>query len=656
MDGGSVHLGSSERRRARGAVNQPVEREPANCLQNLDAERSVLGTLMLYPDVVPQVSEVLRAEDFDLPRHRTIYRALLHSFEDTGKTDIILVREELLRQDRLDEAGGEDYLLDLLELVVSAANVIEHAEIVAECARNRRISACAQAIVSRARHGQLDEQDLQELQSALESGPLRKRSGGQTPLDIVQGWAAEGPKLHLSTGNSAIDDMTRGGPTTGSIVSVMGAPDSGKTLLVSQVGDHLSRNGCLVAILAIDEDGSDITTRFLQRRGFTREQIEARDPQGLSCMASAVQDLGVLLFDSTYTVARAVAILVREAKKAGKRAVLIVDSIHKAAESVEDRGAAITKLMNQLRDAAMRHSLQVWATGEMNRASYANHAEAKERHQMATGADSRTIEYQSRVLINLRSVAGESDVVELRIAKNKDGRVHAPDEPGAFLRIDRQAQTFTVDHSFRRADSDKVGGNQECLLDQAAAVEFLAGHPGAGRRGIREAICAMRSPCGNPRADRALFLLKQAGAIEKVDGKGNKEHHYLIGAKVPDAVFQLVAIDIRPTVRACEFPAASGACLERAQSVPGTLDAQRERAGVECVPSAYVVGAAHSHAAACAGGVDVEGEEGQAQAHSMEAAATVSLPADQNSPAPTRSDAPSSPQARIAATRTEGAA
>src|SRR5512134_3073315 len=94
--------------------------------QNLEAERSVLGALLLHPDAVADV-QFLKPEDFYLPRHQLIYQTILATYNARSATDPIVVGEELSRQGLLPDAGGQEQLLDLMESVVTAAGVGYHA-------------------------------------------------------------------------------------------------------------------------------------------------------------------------------------------------------------------------------------------------------------------------------------------------------------------------------------------------------------------------------------------------------------------------------------------------------------------------------------------------------------------------------------------------
>ncbi len=94
--------------------------------QNLEAERSVLGALLLHSDAVVDVT-FLKPDDFYLPRHQLIFQAIVDAYNGRHATDPIVVGEELSRSGRMQEAGGHEQLLDLMEAVVTAAGVVYRA-------------------------------------------------------------------------------------------------------------------------------------------------------------------------------------------------------------------------------------------------------------------------------------------------------------------------------------------------------------------------------------------------------------------------------------------------------------------------------------------------------------------------------------------------
>ena len=107
--------------------------------QNLDAEQSVLGSLLIDRDAIIQIAPIVKSEDFYQPSHGTIYQAILDLYERQEPTDVITLTDELRRHDHLDAVGGVSYLTSLVSIVPTAVHVEYYARIVERTATLRRL-------------------------------------------------------------------------------------------------------------------------------------------------------------------------------------------------------------------------------------------------------------------------------------------------------------------------------------------------------------------------------------------------------------------------------------------------------------------------------------------------------------------------------------
>lgn len=111
--------------------------------QDLDAEQSVLGGMLLSKDAIADVVEVIKGHDFYRPAHETIYTAILDLYAKGELTDPITVAAELTKRGEITKVGGASYLHTLVQTVPTAANAEYYAEIVHERAVLRRlVEAC----------------------------------------------------------------------------------------------------------------------------------------------------------------------------------------------------------------------------------------------------------------------------------------------------------------------------------------------------------------------------------------------------------------------------------------------------------------------------------------------------------------------------------
>ena len=374
----------------------------------------------------------------------------------------------------------------------------------------------------------------------LDEGEADDRCGD--PMAIVRQIERDGPLVRVSTGIESLDQMTGGGFPLGSRVYLIGAPDAGKTALVVQMGDEFLRQGIPVAFLGVDEEPIDLMTRLMQRRGVRRTDCEERSTATLARMRQEVGGVPLLLFDGGTAIEGAAAKLHALARNRAPGVdrppcALIVDSVQAArtAKEAERDGlyAQVTERVGALRAAAKRYRMLVISTSEMNRGAYRSKKVDEQSADMASAKESGAIEFSARVLLSLRNVEGSSDVVALRVVKNKHGPSHR-DQDGIFLRVDRAGQQLTEDNDFKPLDLDErraAGALERGIVDAGKVVGVLC----SGDLGVNDLKAKMKSLHGmSPgRTADARAVLIEAGAIEeRPSPRGGKQQHLVLD-KVP---------------------------------------------------------------------------------------------------------------------------
>ena len=100
--------------------------------QALEIEKAVLGALMIDRDAYMEVSNLLRVESFYEPRNQMIYEAIVELSAEESPVDVLTVTDKLAKMGKLDEVGGPGYVADLSSRVATSANIVYHANIIAE--------------------------------------------------------------------------------------------------------------------------------------------------------------------------------------------------------------------------------------------------------------------------------------------------------------------------------------------------------------------------------------------------------------------------------------------------------------------------------------------------------------------------------------------
>ena len=218
--------------------------------QNLEAEQSVLGALMLDKDAIINVADILRPDDFYKPAHSKIYSAILKIYEKGGAMDILGVTEKLKGDQALKEIGGSSYLSQLIESVPTAAHVAHYAKIIKEKRVLRDLIRASAEITENA----VDTtEDLDQLLDSVEQKifTISQRSLSQKFFhlkDELRGAYERIEKLHregggglrgVPTGFSEIDNLLSG--LQKSDLIILGArPSMGKTALALNIAKHIA--------------------------------------------------------------------------------------------------------------------------------------------------------------------------------------------------------------------------------------------------------------------------------------------------------------------------------------------------------------------------------------------------------------------------------
>jgi len=240
---------------------------------NVDAERFVLGSILLDDNLYIQAAGLLAPEDFSLEKHRRIFRRMGELNDRGERIDRITVANELMKYNELESCDGLSYLVSLDDGLPQTPNLESYIKLVKDKATLRRIIFASQHMINRA---MMAEEGPEEIlagaeETILKLGEEQVRSGLMNPAQILEVYegginAFLDPSKRVkgvSTGFLKLDEYT-GGLHGGDLFILAARPSMGKTAFALNIAQHIAlRNKQTVAIFSLEMSKESLLTRML---------------------------------------------------------------------------------------------------------------------------------------------------------------------------------------------------------------------------------------------------------------------------------------------------------------------------------------------------------------------------------------------------------
>ncbi len=353
-----------------------------------DAEQAVLGGLMLDHLALEKISDVLRPEDFYRADHRKVYEAVLDLSEGNKPFDAVMVAEWLSKRDQLEEVGGVPYLVELVEAVPTAANILAYAQMIRESSVLRKLIDVGTQVVQMGYRpegraaAEVMEFAEREIFSIADEGERLKR--GFRPIKelmtgamdrVAELFEREEAITGHATGFKDFDEMTSG-LQAGDLVIVAGRPSMGKTTFAMNIAEHVAISGKkAVAVFSMEMPGEQLALRMLSSIGRvdqTRVRTGRLDDQDWHRLTSAVGILSQTQIHIDDTPALSPSDLRSRARRLARTCdlgVIVVDYLQlmQVPGTKENRTNEISEISRSLKSIAKELSVPVIALSQLNR-------------------------------------------------------------------------------------------------------------------------------------------------------------------------------------------------------------------------------------------------------------------------------------------------
>ena len=356
--------------------------------QSIEAERSVLGALLISSDSWDSMAEVVAAGDFYRPEHRAIFRQIALLVDRGEPVDVITVADRLLATGELDAAGGHTYIAELAEQTPTASNVRAYAKAVRERSVLRQLITAAQDIASAGFNpeGRSSEELVDEAERLImqisEGG--QKAGGPQAMGSLLTGALERIEELYntggditgLTTGFIDLDRMTSGLQSS-DLVIVAGRPSMGKTSFAM----NLVENAAMVSerpimVFSMEMPAEQLVIRMLSSLGRIDQsrvrtgKLEQDDWPKLSNATAKLKDTHIFIDDTPALTPTELRSRVRKLiREQGDLGMIMVDYLQlmRVAGTNEGRTAEISEISRSLKAIAKEFRCPVVALSQLNR-------------------------------------------------------------------------------------------------------------------------------------------------------------------------------------------------------------------------------------------------------------------------------------------------
>jgi replicative DNA helicase len=416
----------------------------SNPPQNVEAEEAILGAILLDPEAIGRVADSLQADAFYISAHREVYRAALGLQAQGKPTDLTTISASLQDNGKLDGIGGQSRLAQLIDRVISTANVDQYAELVMDKYLRRKLIKAGNEVI------QLGYDTATPLEQVLDQSEQkvfgitqdRPQGIGLTPTsDILTTTFNEIESRSLGTALSGIpcnfydlDGMTQGFQRSDLII-VAARPAMGKTSLVLNIARNIAVLHKLpVCIFSLEMSKEQLVYRLLSSEvsiesGRLRTgRIRQEEWEVLGHAISSLSQLPIFIDDTPdLTVSDMRSKLRRlQAENGGKLGLVLIDYLQLMEGSSDNRVQELSKMTRALKGMARELQVPVMTLSQLSRGV---ESRPNKRPMMSDLRESGSIEQDADLVMMIyrdeyyNPDSADRGIAEIIITKHRNGPV-----------------------------------------------------------------------------------------------------------------------------------------------------------------------------------------------------------------------------------------
>jgi replicative DNA helicase len=351
-----------------------------------EAEQAVLGAMLLDQDAALRAAELLEHSMFYREAHRRLFRAMVALTEQRTVIDHVTLRDELLRCNELEAAGGVEYLAELVDSVATPANLEHHAKIVREKAILRRLIEASTGIIQEAYEARLSANELLDQaegrifrisQDRQQAGFTRIKEMLWPTMERIETLQKSGKAITgVPSGFKDLDELTSGFQKS-ELIIVAARPSMGKTAFVLNVTAHAAAEKHGVAVFSLEMSKDALVQRMLcaearvDSQHVRRGRLKDQDFTQLARAAGWLQTCPIWIDDSPALTLLEMRSKARRLRADNDLGMIVVDYLQlmRSPEYSDNRVQEISDISRSLKSLARELEVPVIALSQLSRAS-----------------------------------------------------------------------------------------------------------------------------------------------------------------------------------------------------------------------------------------------------------------------------------------------
>ncbi len=404
--------------------------------QNIEAEQSVLGSLLLDKDAIVKIAESLKPDHFYREQHAEIFRAILVLYEKRQPADLVTVTDILKKAGKLEIAGGSSYLTTLVNSVPTSAHIEHYSNIVKEAATKRALIGAAAKITEEAFRESVEIRDLLDLseqnlfgisQDHLRQNFIPLKDALAESFDRLDELHRKGSGLRgVSTGFNELDKKLSGLQDS-TLIILAARPSMGKSTLCMNIAQHLGvKEKIPVGVFSLEMSKEQLVDLMLASQSevdawkITTGNLKEDDFESLSEAMGELAEAPIYIDDTPGISIMEMRTKARRLQMEMGLKLLIVDYLQLIhGRNLENRVQEVSEISQALKNLARELKIPVLACSQLSRAVESRQAKIP---QLSDLRESGGIEQDADVVMFLyREDSEDFENVKLSIAKHRSG-------------------------------------------------------------------------------------------------------------------------------------------------------------------------------------------------------------------------------------------